>query len=436
MNKLSSTLILGAGPAAIQLGVDIQAAGGGSLVGLYNRPGSKGTRLKQHLAVSATLYLQGAGKAQATQGESEVKIDRYFDDPAEAAGDWQRLILAVPANQYVTVLQQIIWPNLPKLRSVILLSPSIGSGLMVQNLLLSFGMEEVEIISLSSYYADTKYLDPEQPYRAYTKAFKQRVYLANQHKHQDSSEIQWLTEVLARHQITAIVCGNPLEAERFSVTNYVHPPLALAKSTLQALFFPEHPGQYLYKTQPEGPVCPDVIAHLWGLANDYKTLLNKLGISEINLLRFLNDDNYPVPETMLSRRWIDDFPRLSPIEQQYALFVRYTGLLVDPYSVPDAQGRYFDFSAVKVMPVYQDDAGLWHLPRVPLEDIHKLRTLLILSTRLGVAMPTAQMLLAQFQHALEAFITRVGKKHCHLSLLEDDCARQAEMIEQQWYAQS
>lgn len=89
--------------------------------------------------------------------------------------------------------------------------------------------------------------------------------------------MSWLTAVLARHHIDTLPCSNLLAAERFSITNYVHPPLALADTTLQALFYPEQRSQYLYKTQPEGPVCPAVIADLAGLADDYKRLLNRLG---------------------------------------------------------------------------------------------------------------------------------------------------------------
>ncbi|WP_145480781.1 opine metallophore biosynthesis dehydrogenase [Yersinia similis] len=442
MNNTLPTLILGAGPAAIQLSVDIKATGDARL-GLYNRPSTKGERLKQYLALTPTLYLQGTGKAQATQKENRVTIDCYIDQLAEVVGDWQRLILAVPADHYYTVLQQIPWAELPHLKSVILLSSSIGSGLMVQNLLNVAGKCDVEVISLSSYYADTKYISADtqdisaiQPYRAYTKAFKQRIYLANQWGNAGSAEISWLTAVLARHHIDTLPCSNLLAAERFSITNYVHPPLALADTTLQALFYPDQRSQYLYKTQPEGPVCPAVIADLAGLADDYKRLLNRLGVEEINLLRFLNDDNYPVPATMVSRRWIDEFPQLSPIEQQYALFVRYTALLVDPYSTPDEQGRFYDFSAVKVATVYQDANALWHLPRVPLEDVRKLRTLLLLASALDVVMPTAQRLLQRFQQALNAFIDRVGEEHCHPSLWVNDCDRQAAIIEQQWRSQT
>lgn len=435
MNNAFPTLILGAGPAAIQLAADIKAAGN-ARIGLYNRPSEKGRRLKQHLAHTPSLWLTGAGKAQRTQDDAQVTIDRYCDDLALVGGDWRRLILAVPADQYHDVLRQVPWAALPQLRSLILLSPSIGSGLMAQSLLQEAGQSHVEVISLSSYYADTKYQNAEQPYRAYTKAFKQRIYLAGAGTRSDCAELDWLCSLLARHGIDAQRCNSQLAAERFSITNYVHPPLALAETTLQAIFEPQAPIQYLYKTHPEGPICPEAIADMLALSQDYQQLLNRLGIEVINLLRFLNDDNYPVPPRMVSRRWIDQFPQLAPTEQCYALFTRYTALLVDPYSEPDAQGRYYDFSAVRVARVFQDVQGRWRLPRVPQEDVRKLRVLVLLAQRLDVEMPAAQRLLARFQQALQHFVTRIGAEHCHRSLLDDTCDEQADIIYRQWRRQA
>ena len=435
MNNAFPTLILGAGPAAIQLAADIKTAGN-ARIGLYNRPSEKGRRLKQHLAHTPCLWLTGAGKAQRTQDDAQVTIDRYCDDLALVGGDWRRLILAVPADQYHDVLRQVPWAALPQLRSLILLSPSIGSGLMAQSLLQEAGQSHVEVISLSSYYADTKYQNAEQPYRAYTKAFKQRIYLAGAGARSDCAELDWLCSLLARHGIDAQRCNSLLAAERFSITNYVHPPLALAETTLQAIFQPQAPIQYLYKTHPEGPICPEAIADMLALSQDYQQLLNRLGIEAINLLRFLNDDNYPVPPRMVSRRWIDQFPQLAPTEQCYALFTRYTALLVDPYSEPDAQGRYYDFSAVRVARVFQDAQGRWRLPRVPQEDVRKLRVLVLLAQRLDVEMPAAQRLLARFQQALQHFVTRIGAEHCHRSLLDDTCDEQADIIYRQWRRQA
>ncbi len=435
MNNAFPTLILGAGPAAIQLAADIKAAGN-ARIGLYNRPSEKGRRLKQHLAHTPSLWLTGAGKAQRTQDDAQVTIDRYCDDLALVGGDWRRLILAVPADQYHDVLRQVPWAALPQLRSLILLSPSIGSGLMAQSLLQEAGQSHVEVISLSSYYADTKYQNAEQPYRAYTKAFKQRIYLAGAGTRSDCAELDWLCSLLARHGIDAQRCNSQLAAERFSITNYVHPPLALAETTLQAIFEPQAPIQYLYKTHPEGPICPEAIADMLALSQDYQQLLNRLGIEAINLLRFLNDDNYPVPPRMVSRRWIDQFPQLAPTEQCYALFTRYTALLVDPYSEPDAQGRYYDFSAVRVARAFQDAQGRWHLPRVPQEDVRKLRVLVLLAQRLDGEMPAAQRLLARFQQALQHFVTRIGAEHCHRSLLDDTCDEQADIIYRQWRRQA
>lgn len=435
MNNAFPTLILGAGPAAIQLAADIKATAN-ARIGLYNRPSEKGHRLKQHLAHTPSLWLTGAGKAQRTQDDAQVTIDRYYDDLALVGGDWRRLILAVPADQYHDVLRQVPWAALPQLRSLILLSPSIGSGLMAQSLLQDAGQSHVEVISLSSYYADTKYQNAEQPYRAYTKAFKQRIYLAGAGARSDCAELDWLCSLLARHGIDAQRCDSLLAAERFSITNYVHPPLALADTTLQAIFQPQGPIQYLYKTHPEGPLCPEAIADMLALSQDYQQLLNRLGIEAINLLRFLNDDNYPVPPRMVSRRWIDQFPQLAPTEQCYALFTRYTALLVDPYSEPDAQGRYYDFSAVRVARVFQDAQGRWRLPRVPQEDVRKLRVLVLLAQRLDVEMPAAQRLLARFQQALQRFVSRIGAEHCHRSLLDDTCDEQADIIYRQWRRQA
>ncbi|MFI2948281.1 opine metallophore biosynthesis dehydrogenase [Serratia nematodiphila] len=435
MNNAFPTLILGAGPAAIQLAADIKAAAN-ARIGLYNRPSEKGRRLKQHLAHTPSLWLTGAGKAQRTQDDAQVTIDRYCDDLSLVGGDWRRLILAVPADQYHDVLQQVPWAALPQLRSLILLSPSIGSGLMAQSLLQDAGQSHVEVISLSSYYADTKYQNADQPYRAYTKAFKQRIYLAGAGARSDCAELDWLCSLLARHGIDAQRGDSLLAAERFSITNYVHPPLALADTTLQAIFQPQGPIQYLYKTHPEGPICPEAIADMLALSQDYQQLLNRLGIEAINLLRFLNDDNYPVPPRMVSRRWIDQFPQLAPTEQCYALFTRYTALLVDPYSEPDAQGRYYDFSAVRVARVFQDAQGRWRLPRVPQEDVCKLRVLVLLAQRLDVEMPAAQRLLARFQQALQRFVTRIGAEHCHPSLLDDTCDEQADIIYRQWRRQA
>ncbi len=435
MNNAFPTLILGAGPAAIQLAADIKAAAN-VRIGLYNRPSEKGRRLKQHLAHTPSLWLTGAGKAQRTQDDAQVTIDRYYDDLTLVGGDWHRLILAVPADQYHDVLRQVPWAALPQLRSLILLSPSIGSGLMAQSLLQDAGQSHVEVISLSSYYADTKYQNADQPYRAYTKAFKQRIYLAGAGARSDCAELDWLCSLLARHGIDAQRGDSLLAAERFSITNYVHPPLALADTTLQAIFQPQGPIQYLYKTHPEGPICPEAIADMLALSQDYQQLLNRLGIEAINLLRFLNDDNYPVPPRMVSRRWIDQFPQLAPTEQCYALFTRYTALLVDPYSEPDAQGRYYDFSAVRVARVFQDAQGRWRLPRVPQEDVRKLRVLVLLAQRLDVEMPAAQRLLARFQQALQRFVSRIGAEHCHRSLLDDTCDEQADIIYRQWRRQA
>ena len=143
-------------------------------------------------------------------------------------------------------------------------------------------------------------------YRAYTKAFKQRIYLAAQSPATDGAELDWIGSVLARHAIDARRCDSLLAAERFSITNYVHPPLALADTTLKAIFQPQTPVQYLYKTYPEGPLCR-------GYRRYARTVGGLQKAAQPSRRRrdqpaaLLNDDSYPVPSRMVSRRWIDHF---------------------------------------------------------------------------------------------------------------------------------
>ena len=50
---------------------------------------------------------------------------------------------------------------------------------------------------------------------------------------------------------------------------------------------------------------------------------------------------------------IEHFEILPDILQEYLLYVRYTAILIDPFSQPDENGHYFDFSAVPFKQVYK-----------------------------------------------------------------------------------
>ena len=63
---------------------------------------------------------------------------------------------------------------------------------------------------------------------------------------------------------------------------------------------------------------------------------------------------------------IENFENLPAIHQEYLLYVRYTAILIDPFSNPDDQGAYFDFSAVPYKHVDTDEqeSYIYHACRV------------------------------------------------------------------------
>ena len=101
------------------------------------------------------------------------------------------------------------------------------------------------------------------------------------------------------------------------------------------------------------------------------TILQKLSVPSVNLLKFMVKENYPVRSETLSESDIHQFEELPAIHQEYLLYVRYTAILIDPFSKPDKDGRYFDFSAVPFKPLYQNEQGVVHIPRMPSEDYYR-----------------------------------------------------------------
>ena len=55
------------------------------------------------------------------------------------------------------------------------------------------------------------------------------------------------------------------------------------------------------------------------------------------------EENYPIRDETMREVDIESFENLSAIHQEYLLYVRYTAILIDPFSNPDDQGAYFDF---------------------------------------------------------------------------------------------
>lgn len=286
------------------------------------------------------------------------------------------------------------------------------------------------MLSLSSYYAATKVIDETQPLRALTKAVKRRVYLGSSRP--DCPARETWRRVLAGSGVEVVPLASPEAAEGRNITIYVHSPLFLGEFALERVLSRQGPPGFMYKLYPEGPITPAAIGAMRRLWCELSELLRRMGAEPLNLLRFLNDDNYPVHETMLPRAAIDGFAEAGAERQEYLLFVRYAALLVDPFSPADEQGRHFDFSAVPFRRVSRDEEGLWRLPRVPLEDYRKLALIVALAARFGLAMPQACSLLASYENAVSRFIDSQGASQCHPSLYPIDSRPAADAIYRQW----
>lgn len=148
----------------------------------------------------------------------------------------------------------------------------------------------------------------------------------------------------------------------------------------------------------------------------------------MNLLKFMNDDNYPVQEQSLSRSDIEEFVQLDELHQEYLLYVRYASLLIDPFSTPDKQGQYRPFAAVPYQQVSLDQHGKWVIPRVPYEDYRKLKLLYHVGQTLQIPMPQASTLLLNFEHQLGTFMEQQGAGRFPSELVHDRTLEEAQTI--------
>ena len=81
----------------------------------------------------------------------------------------------------------------------------------------------------------------------------------------------------------------------------------------------------------------------------------------------------------------------------------YTGILIDPFSKPDAAGKYFDFSAVPFKHVFQNGSGEWQIPRMPSEDYYRTQIMRGIARVLKINTPMMDTFMYRYEAQLEAF---------------------------------
>ncbi|OLS38212.1 hypothetical protein BTR22_06890 [Alkalihalophilus pseudofirmus] len=377
-HAIKKVLLAGMGPAAAQIAV-LLTNSGVEQVDVVSRTKLKSREITAKITKSEFPMLQG----KASISELNTEMTRLNDD-------WDTIIYCTPNSAYADLTRKLNECDCPHLKRIILLSPGIGDNALVKRLL----HKKADVISLSTYFAATKWQDYEM-LTTITKNVKKKIYLGSS-EGKVSDSILMLKKIFTQAGIHAEVTENALTSESRSITTYVHPPFFMNSFALNEIFFGSGPYKSMYKVYPEGPLTPQVTKDMVLLWKEITELLRTFGVNPLELIRFLNDDNYPVPEYLLPRELIDGFMTMSQKEQEYALFVRYTGLLIDPFSSPDQNGHYLDFSRVPLNRIFKQGED-WIIPRIPLEDYMKVKRLVMLGEALEMDMPTAQRLTQTFE---------------------------------------
>jgi staphylopine/pseudopaline/yersinopine synthase len=371
-------LIVGAGPVAFLF------------ASLWRRLGvAVGLSSRRH--ASRRFALEAANpKFAPLAGEFELQHVNQLD------GSWHQVLLAVPADQYAAASKALLQAH-PGLRDASWILPSAPFGAHRQ-------LPAVrETVSISSFFGASKRIDGQ---RFSVRGLKKRVYAGSS---LGERALEPVRAVLQTAGVDMVAVRSPLEAEARNITTYVHPALFINSFALAQVLRFETSQASMYKLFPEGPITRDTMETMAALWREISCVLQGLDVQPINLLRFLNDDNYPVRPESVPPEVLEQFPTLSHVDQSFWLYVRYASLLVDPFSEPDpVSGRLHDFSAVPFPCVRRVSPTEVQLPRIPLEDYRTLLSYREEALRQNLPVPTIERLCSTFESAVAAFAAEHG----------------------------
>jgi staphylopine/pseudopaline/yersinopine synthase len=394
---MKASLVIGGGPGALAFALLLNQFG--CDVDLWVRPTERGREISQLLDQSGG-QLSASGPVfhkDGCQFPRSGRLRQWFSASLDALSSYQVIVLAIPSNEYVDVALQMRESGLLQNSPWILLpSTSLGSAVLVAQ-----AAQTRQVVSCSNFFAAAKC--PEHRLQVEVKAIKRKLYLGMLASCSDTAET--LVRLFASTGLNVEILGTALEAEARNITTYVHPSLFVNPLGLSAILGSGKSKQYMYRFFPEGPITKECFATMLDLHQEISSIVCSFNGKAWNLLKFLNDDNYPVPEQALSRREIDEFESFDRSHQMLLLYVRYATLLVDPYSTPDPQtGRFVEFSAVPFPMLTQDpENARADLPRIPLEDICTLETARWLGSSLSIETPTINRLVNHFCTAVRDY---------------------------------
>ncbi len=405
MSYFNKVLLLGTGPTVIQLAVNFKNYCN-SKVAIAGRESLRSniffdTIVQQQLALK--VFIQNT-QHQAVAGK--CTIDAFFKGYHKISGNWDTVVLCVTTDSYLSVLAQIDTKVLKQASCYILMSPTFGSSHLIANFLKNL-TPQAEIISFSTYYGDTRWIDGIPSNEVLTTGVKKTVYVGSTYS--KSYRLDKLSELFHHLGIHLKKLASPLEAETRNISLYVHPPLFMNDFSLKAIFDEDSITKYVYKLYPEGPITYTIIRHLLNYWKEMMGIVKHFDIQPLNLLKFMVDDNYPLQPASIDGQEIENFNKLESIHQEYLLYIRYASLLIDPFSIPNKEGRYFDFSAVPFRGIYKNLDGEWDIPRMPKEDYFRMKIIQGIAHALKLKSPTLDYFVQTYEEKLQQVVA--SSKH-------------------------
>lgn len=396
--NINNVLIFGNGPVALHIYLILRKQGIKNIA-LKIRDSLKSRNFYKELQ-EEQFILEGKSQKDLPDGSyGKVEVETVLRKNGDVMDEWEYFILATPCDTYLSILRNISFFSLNKLKRILLVSPEFGSAYFIKSMLKEMGRNDVEVISFSNYFGATNFLKG-----FYTKilinALKEKIFISSTEL--GDIEIEKWKDILKNIGITTISCRNSLVAESKNITVFVHSPFLFNEVSLNQIFLKDLQKRYIYKLYPEGPITKYLIEDMVELYHEIMELYQKMGIETFNLLEFLNE-NYPVLDYSIHSDEIKDFMKKRRKEQSFLIYTRYCCILIDPYSTPDIEGRYFDFSKVEYSKIFLNKDKKWCIPRRPAEDYTKLNLLFYLSQRYQIRNITMRKLLDKYRSYFNEF---------------------------------
>ena len=413
MLNIGSALILGTGPVAIQVAVNFKCLFNNLNIGMAGRHSIGTIEFDKELKKNNNKIEVKVQNQEHKKMSGNIQITNLFKEYEDITGIWDIVLLGITNDSYVEVLKRIPSEILSKVKVFVIISSCIGSSAIVEGFLHKKNIT-AEIITFSTYYADTKRdKNLNSSTVVLTKNVKEKIYISS-----TLGNSEFCKEIIANFKKLGIKIDffdNKYKVESRSISTYVHPSILMNEYALKHIFDVESPQKYIYKFFPEGPITQYVIFNMLEQLKEMREILGKLGVEKFNFLQFINDDNYPVKEECLSREDVINFETFERIKQEYLVYIRYASILVDAYSIPNDKGRYFDFSAVPMQKIYKNQQNLWCIPRAPKEDYYRIKLLQGMGEYFKIKTPTIDKLINNY----EKFVNDFVKKNSNQSLSID-----------------